>query len=250
MATVGGAAYRTETGGFRRVDKKGEYPNFRRIIETADGQILLNNTQSLYLYEPDGDSLRLVVPDYGAFGIPSETWVGDRLYANAGGSRLRIYDSRTFALLDTIPLPFTTYHICNAGNGEIWMSGVGNLRIYDTRSREWKPLPQSVRSEPRITGGDVDIIFPVDDNTLLLNVIGKGLFCWQRNIDRVLFQDDPGFPFDVPAAEIWTVFRDSRQNLWFGTTDQGYTTSYHYRDGFNSNKIGRASCRERVYACV
>ena len=236
VATVGGAAYRTETGGFRRIDTKGEYPNFRQIIETPDGRILLNNTQSLYLYEPDGDSLRLVVPNYGAFGIPSETWVGDRLYANTGGTRLKIYDSRTFALLDTIPLPFATYHICNAGNGELWMSGVGNLRIYDTRSREWKPLPQSVRNEPRITRGDVDIIFPVDDNTLLLNVIGKGVFCWQRNIDRVLFQDDPGFPFDIPAAEIWTVFRDSRQNLWFGTTDQGYTTSYHYRDGFNSNK--------------
>ena len=236
VATVGGAAYRTETGGFRRVDKHGEYANFRRIFETPDGRILLNNTQSLYMYEPGADTLRLVVPDYGAFGIPSEAWVGDRLYANSGGTKIKVYDSRTFSLLDTIPLPFNTYHICHAGNGELWMSGVGNLRIYDTRTREWKPLPQAIRNEPRITGGDVDILFQVDDNTLLLNVIGKGIFCWQRNIDRVLFQNDPGFPFEIPTAEIRTIFRDSRQNLWFGTSDQGYTTSYHYRDGFNSNK--------------
>ena len=236
VATLGGVAYRTETGGFRRVENDGGYPNFRRILETPDGRILLNNTLSLYLYEPAEDTVRMVINDFNAFGIPSEAWVGDRLYSNSGGTQLKVYDSRTFSLLETIPLPFTTYHVCHAGNGEIWLSGVGNLRIYDTRSKSWKTLPEAIRNEPRITGGDVDIIFPVDDNTLLLNVIGKGMFCWQRNIDRVLFQDDPGFPFQIPSAEIRTIFRDSRQNLWFGTTDQGYATSYHYRDGFNNNK--------------
>ena len=236
VATVNGVAYRTETGAFRRVGCEGEYANFRRIIETPDGRILLTNTLSLYLYDPEGDALRMAVPEYNAFGIPSETWIGDRLYVNAGGTQIKVYDSHSFALLESIPLPFNTYHICHAGNGQLWLSGVGNLRIYDTRSRAWKPLPEAIRNEPRITRGDVDIIFRVDDNTLLLNVIGKGMFCWQRNIDRLLFQDDPGFPFQIPEAEIRCVFQDSRQNLWFGTTDQGYATSYHYRDGFNNNK--------------
>ena len=235
-ATLNGVAYRTETGRFHRVDNPGGPSNFRRVLETPEGRILLNNTRSLYLYEPEEDSLKLVVPEYNAFGIPSEAWVGDRLYTNSGGRQVKVFDSRTFSLIDTIPLPFNAYHVCHAGNGELWLSGMGNLRIYDTRSRDWKPLPEAIRGEPRIMGGDVDIIFAVDDNTMLLNVIGKGMFCWQRNIDRVLFQDDPGFPYTIPTAEIRTIFRDSRQNLWFGTTDQGYTTSYHYRDGFNNNK--------------
>ena len=235
-ATLNGVAYRTETGAFRRVRYTGEYANFRRVFEAPDGRILLNNTQSLFVYEPKEDALRMVVSDYNVFGIPTEAWVGDRLYANSGGTQVKVYDGRSFALLETIPVPFTAYHLCHAGFGELWISGLGNLRIYDTRSRSWKPLPQSIRNEPRIMGGDVDIIFRVDDNTLLLNVIGRGMFCWQRNIDRVLFEDDPGFPFDVPEAEIRCIFRDSRQNLWFGTTDQGYSTSYHYRDGFNNNK--------------
>ena len=108
--------------------------------------------------------------------------------------------------------------------------------IYDTRKDEWTQLPESIAKEPRIMKGDVDIIFPVDDNTLLLNVIGKGMFCWQRNTDRLLFQDAPDFPYNIPEAEIRIIFRDSHSNLWFGTTDQGYTTSYHYRDGFNNNR--------------
>ena len=141
-----------------------------------------------------------------------------------------------FSLEETLPLPFNAYHICNAGNGEIWLSGVGNLAIYDTRARSWKTLPEAIRKEPRLMKGDVDYIFAVDDKTLLLNVIGTGMFCWQRSTGRLLHQNDPDFPYDVPDAEIRVIFRDSHQNLWFGTTDQGYTTSYHYKDGFNSNK--------------
>ena len=235
-ATVGGVAYRTETGVFRRIPCPADNRNFSRIIETPDGRMLFSNTWSLFAFDPKNEQLRPVVRDYSAFGFPSEAWTGNRLYVITGGNMLRAYDSRDFSVLDTIPLPFTAYHLCHTGNGELWLSGMGNLRIYDTRSGGWKELPESVRREPRIMGGDVDIIFPVDDNTLLLNVIGKGMFCLQRNLDRVIFQDDPAFPYELPTAEIRTIFRDSRQNLWFGTTDQGYATSYHYRDGFNNNK--------------
>ena len=235
-ATVNGIAYRTVTGEFRRIASPDDNPNFRNIIETPDGRMLFSNTRSLFAFDPATEQLRLVVREYNAFGIPSEAWAGNRMYVITGGTVLRVYDGRDFSVLDDIPLPFTAYHICQSGNGELWISGLGNLRIYDTRAGGWKELPESIRREQRIMGGDVDILFPVDDNTLLLNVIGKGMFCLQRNIDRVLFQDDPGFPFEVPTAEIRTIFRDSRQNLWFGTTDQGYTTSYHYRDGFNNNK--------------
>ena len=236
VATVNGIAFRTETGAFHRIDIPGDNRNFSRIIETPDGRMLFSNTWSLFAYEPASEQLKPVVRDYAAFGYPPEACLGDRLYVISGGSMLKVYDNRDFSLQDTIPLPFMAYHLCHTGNGELWLSGVGNLRIYDTRQRDWKPLPESIRRDARITGGDVDIIFPIDDNNVLLNVIGKGMFCWQRNTGRILFQNDPDFPFEVPSAEIRCVFRDSRQNLWFGTVDQGYTTSYHYRDGFNNNK--------------
>ena len=236
VATVDGAAFRTETGAFRRIPYQGDFGNFQRILEAPDGRILMSNWNSLFVFDPEKEELNVVVPEYNAHGLPAETWVGDRLYVLENRNVLKDYDSRDFSVLETVPLPFNAYHICHAGNGELWLSGVGNLRIYDTRSRAWKPLPEAIRRESRIMGGDVDILFPVDDNTLLLNVIGKGMFCWQRNIDRVLFQDDPGFPFEIPAAEIRTIYSDSHQNLWFGTVDQGYATSYHYRDGFNNNK--------------
>ncbi|MBR3291680.1 MAG: response regulator [Bacteroidales bacterium] len=236
VATVDGAAFRTETGAFRRIPYEGDFGNFRHIFEAPDGRILMSNWNSLYVFDPEEEKLSVIVPNYNAHGLPAENWVGDRLYVLENLAVLKAYDSRDFSVLESVPLPFNAYHLCHAGNGELWLSGVGNLRIYDTRTRTWKPLPESIRRESRIMGGDVDLLFPVDDNTLLLNVIGKGMFCWQRNLDRVLFQEDPGFPFEIPSAEIRTIYRDSHQNLWIGTVDQGYATSYHYRDGFNSNK--------------
>jgi len=236
VATVDGAALRTETGEFRRIPYEGNFGNFREILESPDGSILMSNAVSLFRFDPETESLRTVIADYNAYGLPAETWVGDRLYTLYGRNTLRAYNSHDFTLIESMPLPFTAYHICHAGNGELWLSGVGNLHIFDTRSGSWKALPEAIRREKGITGGDVDILFYVDDNTLLLNVIGKGMYCWQRNIDRVLFQNDPGFPYEIPDAEIRTIFKDSRGNLWFGTVDQGYTTSYHYRDGFNNNK--------------
>ena len=236
VATVDGAALRTETGEFRRIPYEGDFGNFRGILESPDGSILMSNAVSLFRFDPETESFRTVVADYNAYGLPAETWVGDRLYALYGRNTLRSYNSHDFSIVESIPLPFTAYHICHAGNGELWLSGVGNLHVFDTRTGSWKALPESIRREKGITGGDVDILFSVDDNTLLLNVIGRGMYCWQRNIDRVLFQNDPGFPYEIPDAEIRTIFKDSRGNLWFGTVDQGYTTSYHYRDGFNNNK--------------
>ena len=236
VATVNGAAFRTATGEFQRIPYEGNFGNFRAILESPEGKILMSNANSLFAYDPETTSLRTVIADYNAFGLPAEAWVGDRLYSVYGRTQLKSYNSHDFSLIETIPLPFNAYHICHAGNGEIWLSGVGKLLIFDTRTGSWKLLPESIRRDARIMGGDVDILFSVDDNTLLLNVIGKGMFCWQRSIDRVLFQDDPGFPYEIPSAEIRSIFKDSRGNLWFGTVDQGYTTSYHYRDGFNNNK--------------
>ena len=235
-ATVNGVAYRTETGSFLRVPFRGENRNFRNILEAPDGRMYFSNAESLYRYDEEGEQLVPAVREYNAFGIPSEAWDGDRLWVISRGTELHGFDLPDNSPAETVAIPFTAYHLCNAGGNELWLSGVGHLAIYDTRARAWKELPEAIRQEPRLMKGDVDYIFAFDDKTLLLNVIGTGLFCWQRNTGRLLFQHDPDFPYEVPDSDIRTLFRDSRLNLWIGTTDQGYTTSYRYKDGFNSNK--------------
>ena len=236
-ATVNGLAYQTETGEFHRVAIPGDNRNFSRILEAPDGRILLSNTVSLFAYDPVDDRIRPVIPEYSSFGIPAETWVEDRLWVITGGNNLTCYDSRDFTRVAVVPIPFAAFHICHAGGGKIWLSGMGNLRIYDTVNGTWPELPDAIRRNPILTGGDIDLLFALDDGNILLNVIGKGVFCYFPASGRLIHQGEPDFPYDIPQGEIHTVFQDSRHNLWFGTTDQGYSVSYQYKNQFNSNRF-------------
>ena len=236
--TADGAAILTDEGRFRRVPVLGDGRDINRFWETGDGRILMGNSASLFLYDGQEEKFRPVIRELNAFSFPYSVLDGDKMWIVAeGGHTLNCYNIDDYTLSASYPTPHTVYHLVDAGNGELWMSGMGRLSIFDTRSRSWKALPEAVHREPRLMQGDIDILFPVDGQTLLLNVIGKGLFCYNRGAETVLHQDDAGFPFAVPDSEIRTLFMDSRENLWFGTSDQGYTVSYHYKDQFNSNKF-------------
>jgi ligand-binding sensor domain-containing protein len=236
-ATNSGVARLTSEGQFRYVPAPGR-PNANHLWETRDGKLLMSNSASLFQYDADEDRFRPVVRDFNAFSHPYAVQEGNFLWVTAnGGTVLNCYNTEDFSLTASYPTSHIVYHLCDAGNGELWMSGMGRMSIFDTRTRTWKELPEAIRNEPRLMQGDVDIIYNVDDRSILLNVIGKGMFHYYRTTERVLFQDDAGFPFELPDSEIRTIFRDSEHNLWFGTTDQGYTVSYLYRNQFNSNKF-------------
>ncbi|MBQ3765741.1 MAG: response regulator [Bacteroidales bacterium] len=236
--TSDGIAFRTDQGGFRRVPVLGDGRNANRFWETMDGKLLMSNSSSLFLYDETEGHFRPVIRDFNAFSFPYSVLDGNLLWiVSDGGMALNCYSTDDFSLVSSYPTPHVVYHIINAGNGEYWMSGMGRLSIFDSRTRSWKELPDAIRKESRLMNGDIDILYPVDAQSILLNVIGKGMFCYNRSSGKVLHQNDAGFPFNIPDSEIRTLFLDSRQNLWVGTTDQGYSVSYHYKDQFNSNKF-------------
>ena len=238
VGTADGVGIRTDEGRFSRVPVLGDGRNVNRFWETGDGRILMSNSSTLFLYDEDKVCFRPAVRDLNAFSFPYSVMDGNLLWiVSAGGQVLNCYNTDDFSLTASCPTPHTVYHMIDAGNGEYWMSGMGQLSIFDARNRTWKELPAAIRNEARLMQGDIDILYPVDAQTILLNVIGKGMFCYNRGSEKILHQDDAGFPFDVPDSEIRSIFQDSRQNLWFGTSDQGYSVSYHYKDQFNSNKF-------------
>ena len=235
-ATASGIAVQTETGGFRRIPVLGGDANITGLVETASGALVAENMSGLYSFDQEESVFKPVVSDLGAI---------DPAFALDGHNRLWIpstmgidcYETGSFSKVTTLPTTRQMYHLCYVGNGELWMSGMGVISIYDTDAMQWKELPDAIRSERRIMDGDVDIIYAIDDRSILLNVIGVGMFYYYRTTGTVTFQDDAGFPFDLPSDEIRTIFRDSRHNLWFGTTDHGYRVSYFYKNQFNSNKF-------------
>ena len=236
-ATVNGIAYRGPDGVFRRITVPDSNRNISDILESRGGTLLFSNADKLFYFDPEKNELRLAIRDLNAFGSPAVVPDdSDRLWVNTG-TAVNVYDAKDFSLSSSTPVPFLCYHICHVGNGELWLSGMGDLRILDMETLHWKELPEAVRRTPGLMQGDIDIIYSVDDNRILLNVIGKGMYCYFRTREKVLFQEQDGFPFELPEGEIRTIFRDTRDNLWFGTSDQGYTVSYQDSQQFNSNKF-------------
>lgn len=251
VGTVLGAAYRTGTGEFHRVKSARFYNNIAGIWETPDGDILFSNTENLLRYDAATDSLCTVVREFNAFGAEGTILSRDgRIWTlTAGGTLLQCYNTRTFAIEASIPIPYPAYHLCEMG-AELWLSGMGQLSVIDRQTRQPKPLPEAIRKDARLMGGDIDLLFPVDDGNLLMNVIGKGFFLYNRTRGNVLFQADDGFPYQIPDAEIRTLLKDSYGNLWFGTTDQGYSVSYANQSLFKANKALTAAFAGKTVTSV
>ena len=236
--TIFGPAYLTEEGRFRRV-KTGNtfFFNTRGIWESAEGDILFSNSMQLFAYDREKDSLRTVVPDFNSFGAHSALMRRDgKLWTiSAGGTTLDCYNTRSFTKEASIPLSHVAYHVADC-DGQLWLSGMGGLSIVEAATRASIPVPDAIKRCKELFSGDIDLIFSPDQNSVLLNVIGKGFYLYLRNQDKVLFQADEDFPYSIPRAEVRTIFKDSQGNLWFGTTDQGYHISYAAKSFFNTNK--------------
>ena len=238
VATSGGVALRTSRGGFTRVPVLDRNQGIRYIMETGDGEMLMSNGNTLLKYDRKEKVLRPVLRDLNSFGAHTCMLSRDgRLWnVTENGMLLNCYNSSDFSLIQSIPVPYPVYHICDAGNGELWISGMGRLSILDSRSMQWKELPAAIRGEKRLMNGDIDVLFSPDDRSMLLNVIGKGFFYYSRTRETVLFRDDAGFPFDIPDTEIRSIFQDSSGNIWFGTADRGFSVSIRERGLFGGNK--------------
>ncbi|MBO4455142.1 MAG: response regulator [Bacteroidales bacterium] len=238
VSTVGGVAVLSPNGGWNRVESPAGFLNITHIMEARDGRILFSNGNSLFVYDAAQNALRPVVRELGAFAGQVLLLKDGRLLAVCDmGWTLRCYDTQDFSVTQSVTLPHQSYHICDAGHDELWFSGMGGLSILDARSFAAKPVPAVIMGERRITGGDVDIIFAAGENSILLNVIGKGFFNYNPMRESLSFQDDADFPYQVPSTEVRTIFRDNGGNLWFGTTDQGWTVSHATGSQFSSNKF-------------
>ena len=233
VGTPSGVAIHQDDGSFRQIPILGNNKNVSEILETRTGQMLFNVNGVLMRYDTDADCIRPVVREYGA--LRSAIGQDGRIWAIVGLSELRCYDPSDFHLINSWPTRHPAYHFTVATTGEIWISGMGALSIFDPRTEDWLEIPEPIRRERRLMQGDIDILF-ANGPDLLLHSITDGMFCYNQPTGQLLHQSDPGFPYDVPDFEFRTLFRDSRGNLWFGSTDQGYSVSYTAGSGFNNNR--------------
>jgi hypothetical protein len=142
-------------------------------------------------------------------------------------------------LLDSVATKSYPYHSFMHGD-ELWLTGNQTLSIFDTRTRQYRPVPEAIARHPQLASAVIDYIHPYGSHALLLNTTKYGMFCYNYKEGTVTHQSEDGFPFEVPRFKINQLFTDSQQNLWIGSVDQGYTVCYNYKERFNNNNYLRS----------
>ncbi len=247
VVTVNGVARYTDKDNFHRVPISFPNKNALQILEDKDGRIYLNFLFHLAVYNPESDSFEVTVPKLDpqyTFNTRCFISKNNKLWA-VNKVAIKCYNTSDFSLMDSIPVTGSPKYSYLQDNGLIWLAGNHDITLYDTNSRNFILTPAVLSSHPVLRESNVEVIYPYDDNSLLLATDTNGLFLYNFKQNYVIHETENGFPFAPPSFKIRKIFKDSQNNLWFGSEDHGYTVRYHFQKRFNTNNYLHSCFRDK-----
>ena len=153
---------------------------------------------------------------------------------------LRCYDYYSMQLKDSVAINKNSRYFYLHKDGKIWLTGSRTLLLFDTHTHQFTDLPPALAQHSVLREAEITYIHPYGNNSLLLNTSRHGMFCYNYANNTIAHQGDEDFPFEVPEFQISCMFTDSQNNLWIGSTDQGYAVCYHYKERFNNDNYIRS----------
>lgn len=252
VSSVNGLSYYTDHDTFHHIPSDLKNKNGVQLIEMRDGRILVNTITSLGIYNPQSGRLEYAIRQLTVPGIYTARCyadVGNRLWV-ADPLSIRCYDTDSFRLTDSIAVADYPTHYYLHPDSTLWLSGNRRLRVFDLRTRTFRPVPDAIARHPVLSRAEITLIHAYGPHGLLLDTDYDGLFYYDSRTEAVSHQDEKGFPFEAPRFDISTFFTDSRSNLWIGSTDQGYAVAYHYKERFNRDNYLRALLQHKSVISV
>lgn len=234
VGTAEGVCHFTDKGDFRTVKFPHQSPSVHQVIENKEGRIFFNTVEQLYEWMPDGDSARLVIPDFD----PTRRYVNDcfvgpdgDLWSAIGGQVLR-YDGRTLKLKKTYPTGVKPHFSYLINKGILWVLGERTVGI-DTKTGQRAALPQALQSEEQRLGSNGSVMFESGSTSFISTKDG---FClYDQATNKMVRQGQKSFPFEAPEGIVTGIFVDSRNNVWIALRDQGFVIRYNFKERFNSD---------------
>jgi len=235
--TVNGLSLYGPDGHFTNYPVEGPNRNCIKILENSEGTLYLSLGTSLSVFDPKSEAFRHAL-NIEFSGFPNTFHMDrlDRLWL-VTPAKVFCYDSKTLELKASWETPgYIAYsHLRN--NGELWLAGEQMLSILDTRTGGYSSLPPGITGNRMLMNSRITYIQPYNRNSMLINTADKGLFLYLPLTDILIHQSDKDFPFDVPDAEITTIYEDSRSNIFIGTYDKGFYIRNPFRQSFGGNTL-------------
>lgn len=242
ISTVNGVCRYTDKDNFKYIPSDMTNKNGIQLLEGTDGRIFLNYTSHLSVYNPTTEEMNCVIPQLDPQGTmivkcfidaEAQLWV-------VTPRTLRCYDYYSMQLKDSVAINKNSRYFYLHKDGKIWLTGSRTLLLFDTHTHQFTDLPPALAQHSVLREAEITYIHPYGNNSLLLNTSRHGMFCYNYANNTIAHQGDEDFPFEVPEFQISCMFTDSQNNLWIGSTDQGYTVCYHYKERFNNDNYIRS----------
>lgn len=242
ISTVNGVCRYTDKDNFKHIPSDMTNKNGIQLLEGTDGRIFLNYTSHLSVYNPTTEEMNCVIPQLDPQGTmivkcfidaEAQLWV-------VTPRTLRCYDYYSMQLKDSVAINKNSRYFYLHKDGKIWLTGSRTLLLFDTHTHQFTDLPPALAQHSVLREAEITYIHPYGNNSLLLNTSRHGMFCYNYANNTIAHQGDEDFPFEVPEFQISCMFTDSQNNLWIGSTDQGYTVCYHYKERFNNDNYIRS----------
>lgn len=252
ISTINGLCQYTDKDNFKLIPTNTSSKNGVQLLEGPDGRILLNYTSELGVYNPDKGEIECVIPQLD----PQKTLIvkcfidaEEQLWA-VTPKTLYCYDYSTFKLKDSINIHKNIRYFYLHNGSKIWLTGNRELQIFDTRMHQFTEIPSILARHATLSQAEITNIHPYGSHSLLLNTSRHGMFCYNYVNNTITHQGEEGFPIEVPDFQISCMFTDSQNNLWIGSTDQGYAVCYHYKERFNNDNYLRTYLQNKSVVSV
>lgn len=236
IGTRDGICIYTDRDNFERIPIDGISKNVVELLEDSEGRIFLNMVNVLCEFQEDTRKFTVVIPNFSQEGNWSVRCFADRngqLWA-VSNNEIRCYETENLKLQFSETIDFYPHYYFQTRNGEIWLITSSRLTVFDTKTKQFLPAPAALQNHPTLLNAIITFVFQYSETQFLFGTT-NGIYLYNADNQKIIFQSEDGFPFPAPKFRVSTAFIDSKKNLWLGSNEQGFTVEYSYKKRFNTN---------------
>ena len=238
VACLNGVCRRTDQDNFVRIPFEQEVGNCNNLAEDSKGRIFVCNSRRVMVFNAEkhrfetaidadqikGTFIRLIIDKGDNLWVTTE----NGLYGFNSNFRNIAYENLPFYSSDS-----NVNYLDD--NGMLWLCLRSGIALYNTRTRQLEQLPDVLRSNSDISNNRPLCIYPYDANGILLSMATGKMYLYNSKKHTLTHPESPDFPVKIDKFWPTCIFRDSRNNLWMGSTDEGYIINYRDHKLFNNN---------------
>lgn len=228
--------YYSDQDNFRRIPVGHYSMSHSSLLETEDGQILLNDERSIYAYQEDSAKMVRV--------IPIEAHRNAGCFPNGKGQlilvvadKLLFYRTSDFQFVNAIQLDDEIRYAILEDNTRLWLSSKGKLSIYDINSSSMISVPNILSEffdKRKLT---LTSLCQHGKDKLFINTNEAGLFVFDTKAETIVPADQATLPLKIGKYEVHALFADSNNNLWIGTDGDGIRVISSRKEAFSTLPI-------------